>query len=63
MLGKYIDEHKLAAELALTVWALRKWRQRGYGPAARKMGKRVMYLRTDVDAFLASSSEKREVSC
>jgi hypothetical protein len=53
MLGKYINEHDLAAELQLTVWALRKWRQRGYGPAARRMGKRVMYVRAEVDKFLA----------
>ncbi len=54
MLGKYINEHHLAAELGLSVWALRKWRQRGYGPGARKMGKRVMYVRAEVDDFLAS---------
>jgi|CXWL01.1.fsa_nt_gi hypothetical protein len=53
MLGKYINEHILAAELDLTVGALRKWRQRQYGPPAKKMGKRVMYLRSDVEKFLA----------
>lgn len=54
MLGKYISEHHLAAELDLSVWTLRKWRQRGYGPLAKKLGKRVMYARSDVEAFLAS---------
>jgi len=54
MLGSYINEHDLAGELELTVWALRKWRRRGYGPTARKMGKRVMYVRAEVDDFLAS---------
>lgn len=53
MLGKYINEHILAAELKLTVGALRKWRQRQYGPPAKKMGKRVMYVRSDVEKFLA----------
>ena len=56
MLGKYINEHDLAAELDLSVWALRKWRRRDYGPVARKMGKRVMYLRTDVIDFLSQTS-------
>ena len=54
MLGKYINEHILAGELGLTVGALRKWRQRGYGPSARKMGKRVMYVRTEVEEFFAN---------
>lgn len=54
MLGKYINEHDLAAELQLSVWALRKWRQRSYGPAARKIGRRVIYVRAEVDAFLTS---------
>lgn len=52
MLGKLISEHHLAAELGLSVWTLRKWRQRGYGPAAKKLGKRVMYARAEVDVFL-----------
>lgn len=56
MLSKYIDEHELAAELDLSVWALRKWRQRSYGPTGRKLGKRVLYLRTEIDDFLAALS-------
>lgn len=56
MLGRYISEHRLAEELNLSVWALRKWRRRNYGPPARKMGKRVMYLRAEVDAFLNALS-------
>ena len=55
MLGKLINEHHLADELGLSVWALRKWRQRGYGPTPKKLGKRVMYVRAEVDAFLASA--------
>lgn len=54
MIGKLISEHHLAEQLGLSVWTLRKWRQRGYGPTARKMGKRVMYVRDEVDAFVAS---------
>jgi predicted DNA-binding transcriptional regulator AlpA len=53
MLGKLINEHHLAAELGLSVWALRKWKQRGYGPQPKKLGKRVMYVRSDVEAFLS----------
>lgn len=48
-----VMEHDLAAELQVSVWTLRSWRRRGYGPAALKMGKRVMYRRSDVASFLA----------
>ena len=54
MIGKLISEHHLAGELDLSVWTLRKWRQRGYGPPAKKLGKRVMYVRSEVDEFLVS---------
>lgn len=54
MIGRFINEHHLAADLGLTVWALRKWRQRGYGPIPRKLGKRVLYERAEVEAFLAA---------
>ena len=48
----YIREKDLAAELGLTVWALRAWRRRGYGPNARKIGRMVVYLRSEVDDFI-----------
>lgn len=49
-----ISEHDLADELGLSVWTLRKWRKRSYGPAAHKLGKRVVYRRDDVQSFLAA---------
>lgn len=56
----YIRERDLAVELGLTVWALRAWRKRGYGPAARKIGRMVVYLRTEVDDFIYEGGKGSE---
>lgn len=48
-----VNEHDLAGELQVSVWTLRAWRRRSYGPDALKMGKRVMYRRSEVNGFLA----------
>jgi|WetSurMetagenome_2_1015567.scaffolds.fasta_scaffold440184_1 hypothetical protein len=48
----FIRERDLARELGLTVWALRAWRRRGYGPPASKVGRIVVYRASDVDAFM-----------
>lgn len=47
-----IWEAELASMTGLSVAALRKWRAKGYGPAAFRMGRRVGYLRSDVQTFL-----------
>ena len=49
-----IKEKDLAKELGLTVWALRAWRKRGYGPPAGKVGRTVVYATADVQEFLQS---------
>lgn len=54
----YIREKDLAAELGLSVWALRAWRKRGYGPAARKVGRMVVYSRAEVDDFVFESGDR-----
>lgn len=35
---------------------VRYWRHKGYGPPGRKVGRKVLYDRADVDAFWASLS-------
>lgn len=47
-----LNEHELAARWGISVRTLRRWRQeQGLGPIFRKMGSRVIYLITDVEAF------------
>lgn len=53
----FIRERDLARELGLTVWALRAWRKRGYGPPAGKVGRLVVYKITDVAEFVEQTTE------
>lgn len=51
----YLKERDLARELGLSVWTLRAWRKRGYGPPFGKVGRTVVYRRLDVEHFLFES--------
>jgi len=51
-LAGFIKERDLARDLGLTIWALRAWRKRGYGPPAGKIGRLVVYRDHDVRQFL-----------
>jgi hypothetical protein len=46
-----LDEHELAARWGLSVKTLRRWRQEQLGPIFCKLGSRVTYLITEVEAF------------
>lgn len=48
-----LDEKRAAEILGVSVHTLRAWRCRGCGPAYVKAGRRVLYLQTDLDAYLA----------
>lgn len=45
-----IDE--AAAYLRLPVSTLRYWRSNGQGPCSRKVGRRVMYTRADLNQWI-----------
>jgi len=44
-----------AKYLGVTHWALARWRQRGQGPDFIKLGGRVRYRRSALDAFLQAA--------
>jgi hypothetical protein len=46
-----LDENELAARWGLSVKTLRRWRQEQLGPVFCKLGARVTYLLTEVEAF------------
>lgn len=46
-----IDENELATRWKLSVKTLRRWRQTALGPVFCKFGSRVVYLRTEIEAF------------
>lgn len=50
----YFSETELALKLDMSVWGLRAWRKRGYGPAAVKLGRAVLYPAQAVEDFIAS---------
>lgn len=49
-----IDEKRAAEQLGVSVHTLRMWRHRGRGPVYSKLGRRVLYLPPDLDAYLES---------
>ncbi|MBG1252171.1 helix-turn-helix transcriptional regulator [Burkholderia pseudomallei] len=46
-----LDEYELAARWGLSVKTLRRWRQEHLGPVFCKLGARVTYLISEVEAF------------
>lgn len=46
-----LDEYELAARWGLSVKTLRRWRQEQLGPIFCKLGSRVTYLISEVEAF------------
>ena len=46
-----LDENELATRWGLSVKTLRRWRQASLGPVFCKLGARVTYLISEVDAF------------
>ncbi len=46
-----LDEYELAGRWGLSVKTLRRWRQEGLGPVFCKLGARVTYLISEIEAF------------
>ena len=51
----FISEEDMAAFFGLSLSGLRAQRYRGQGPAYHKVGKRVLYLEKDVEAFVSDT--------
>lgn len=45
---------QVAHEYGFAINTLRNWRQANKGPTSRRIGRRVYYLRTDVDGWIAA---------
>lgn len=52
----YVSEYALSRMLGVSIWTLRAWRQKSYGPAHVKFGRAIFYPEAAVDAFLANPS-------
>lgn len=53
----FLDEHEFAKAIGLSIWGIRAWRKRAYGPLSVRIGRRVFYRSTDVAEFLANPSQ------
>lgn len=53
----HLSELDLALKIGITIWGLRAWRRRGYGPRAVKFGKSVFYPEDEVADFIASAPD------
>ena len=54
MAHEYLTTADLAAEVHRPPSTIRYWRHIGYGPPGIKVGRGVLYRRSDVDAWLES---------
>jgi len=54
-MSEYLTTTELADELRTSPETCRYWRHIGKGPASFKVGRRVLYARTDVEAFIAAA--------
>lgn len=52
---------EVSAESGIPINTLRYWRAQGTGPQSAKIGRRVMYRRADVDAWLREQFDKAVV--
>jgi excisionase family DNA binding protein len=51
----YLTEAEVAELLRVPSETLRYWRWKGTGPKAFHIGRRVLYAREDIDAFIAEA--------
>lgn len=54
LLQDYLTKDEAAAVLSIHPYTLKRWRMRGYGPQAVKVGGRVRYRLSDIQHWLAS---------
>lgn len=53
----HVSERQLATRLGMSVWGLRAWRKRGYGPAHVKIGRSTFYSEVAITSFFEGLSE------
>lgn len=58
---EYLTTHEVADLLRTPAETIRYWRHIGKGPASFKLGRRVLYSREAVEAFIAQAREEAGV--
>ncbi|MEX3007205.1 helix-turn-helix transcriptional regulator [Hoeflea sp. TYP-13] len=52
----YLNAQQASSLLGIAISTLAKWRLSGTGPEYAKLGRRIIYRRVDIDAWLARNS-------
>jgi CO/xanthine dehydrogenase Mo-binding subunit len=58
VLADFMDTDELAAELNVTPLTLVRWRLQKIGPVVTRLGRRILYRRSSVQAWLAAQEVK-----
>jgi excisionase family DNA binding protein len=58
ILGGYITTEELAVELNVTPLTVVRWRLQKAGPPITRLGRRILYRRSSVQAWLAAQEQK-----
>lgn len=58
----YLTTEEVAALLRTTPQTVRYWRHVGKGPQSFKVGRRVLYARVDVEAWVAAARAREAAS-
>lgn len=56
---EFVTEEELSLRLRVGRKALQIWRRTGKGPAFAKLGGRVLYRASDVDAWIAANTHNK----
>lgn len=59
---EYLTTEEVADLLRTAVNTVRYWRYTGEGPRSFKVGRRVLYARADVEAFIQQAREREQES-
>lgn len=57
LLADFLTQDEVAAELKLCERTLDRWRRLGEGPPITKLGRRVLYRRSSLQAWLCSQEQ------
>jgi predicted site-specific integrase-resolvase len=58
LLGEWMSREELAAEIGISADTLQKWQSRRIGPPVTRIGRKVLYRRDSVRAWMIEQEQK-----